>query len=134
MSDTDKKSFLNLSSRFSIFFKMIGLTQEEFSKRIGVARSQVSSWKSGVHSPSGTALKMMESEFNLNTSWLLTGEGEMLLSRKEVVRDSRTDDAFDFARRVVQNPKIKKFFERIMDLDKKSLDKLQAYLDGMEGK
>ena len=30
--------------------------------------------------------------------------------------------------------KIKKFFERIMDLDKKSLDKLQAYLDGMEGK
>lgn len=91
MSDTDKKILKSLNVRFSKFFKEVGLTQEDFAKRIGVARSQISSWKNGVHAPSGSAIKMMELEFNLNKAWFLYGHGDMFLSNKENSQDILTD-------------------------------------------
>lgn len=124
-----------MKEQIILLIKKLGTSKKEFAGKIEISTGNLSDLISGrIKSLSHEAIVRIAKEFNVDPLWLLTGEGEMFLSRKEVARDARTEDAFEVARKVVQNPKMRKFVERILDLDKKNFEKLQAYLDGMEGK
>ena len=66
--------------------KTLGLTQQEFSDRIGVSRNSVASYETGVRTPLDSVVTLIVRTFNVNEHWLRTGEGEMF---NEVTQDDR---------------------------------------------
>ena len=73
--------------------KSLGLTQQEFSSRLGISRNTVATYEVGPSSPSESALTLICKTWNVNPEWLRTGEGEMYFSSpmdalKEFARDN----------------------------------------------
>jgi transcriptional regulator with XRE-family HTH domain len=52
-------------------------SQESYGARIGITKSSISQIESGKNTPSEMTLIAICREFNINESWLRTGEGEM---------------------------------------------------------
>ena len=57
--------------------KSLGLTQEEFSARIGVKRGAIANYEIGRNEPVDAVVSLICREFNVSETWLRTGEGEM---------------------------------------------------------
>lgn len=82
--------------------KDAGMTMEKFGEVIGMTKASVNQIEKGRNNPSEASIKMICHSFNVNETWLKTGEGEpyIELSKKEklaeffgdVLRD--VDDSF----------------------------------------
>ena len=59
----------------------LNLTQSAFASRIGTTQNVVANYEIGRRNPSSSALNNICKEFNVNETWLRTGEGEMFVSR-----------------------------------------------------
>lgn len=57
--------------------KELGLTQENFAKRIHISRSNLAGIESGNVNLSDRVANDISREFNVNLDWLRTGTGEM---------------------------------------------------------
>lgn len=55
----------------------LGLTQEKFAERLGVKRNTIATYEIGRNEPIDAVISLMCREFNVNETWLRTGEGEM---------------------------------------------------------
>ena len=55
------------------------LTQAEFAERLGVKPNTITSYETCLRIPSDTVILAICREFNVNETWLRTGEGEMFL-------------------------------------------------------
>jgi transcriptional regulator with XRE-family HTH domain len=53
------------------------LNQWDFGARIGLSQSQYSAIENGKVRPNDRIIKLISTEFNVNETWLRTGEGEM---------------------------------------------------------
>ncbi len=53
----------------------VGLTQEEFSRRLGIKLKTVEAWENDMSEPRANRLQMMAGLLNVSIRWLLTGEG-----------------------------------------------------------
>lgn len=77
----------------------LNLTQSAFASRIGTTQNVVANYEIGRRNPSSSAINNICKEFNVNETWLRTGEGEMLQPK------SRNDELLDYARRIAEgNP------------------------------
>lgn len=56
----------------------LGLTQENFGKRIGSARNTIANYENGSRKPSNAVILSICREFNVNEEWLRLGQGNML--------------------------------------------------------
>lgn len=56
----------------------VGLTQKEFSRRLGVRLQTLESWENDISEPRANRLQMISGLLNVSLVWLLTGEGEGL--------------------------------------------------------
>ena len=65
-----------MNERIKAIRKQASLNQTEFGARIGISFSGVSSIESGKNTPSEQTIRAICSEFNVNRTWLETGEGE----------------------------------------------------------
>jgi transcriptional regulator with XRE-family HTH domain len=63
--------------------KYYQLNQIDFSAEIGVSQSEYSKIELGKVKPSKTVLYAMMARLAVNPDWVITGEGEMLLSAEE---------------------------------------------------
>lgn len=82
-----------INERIRDLRKSLGLTQQEFSSRLGISRNTVATYEVGPSSPSESALTLICKTWNVNPEWLRAGEGEMYLSSpmdalEEFVRDN----------------------------------------------
>ncbi|MDO6395316.1 helix-turn-helix domain-containing protein [Leptospira santarosai] len=127
MSDSDNKNKV-ISKRFSEFFKAVGLTQEEFAKRIRVGRSNISAWLNGVHGISGTAITAMEHEFKLNSLWLLSGNGNMFISANEPQDWADLEADWERGNQMNKNPKLKKLTEMLFKIDERDYSVVEELL------
>jgi transcriptional regulator with XRE-family HTH domain len=57
----------------------LGLTQADFAKLVGASKPGIQDNESGKNMPGGKVLKGLSAN-GVNTNWLLTGEGPMLLA------------------------------------------------------
>ena len=65
-----------VKERLMTFISYLGIGQGKFEKKVGLSNGYLSQLR---HSPSATKLQKIIDAFpDLNESWLLTGEGEML--------------------------------------------------------
>ena len=64
-----------MNQRLKALRKRLGLTQQEFSNRLGIKRNTVATYEAGKSNPSDAAVLLICREFNVNENWLRTGEG-----------------------------------------------------------
>jgi transcriptional regulator with XRE-family HTH domain len=55
----------------------INVTQQEFADRLLVKRNTVATWEGGRSIPQDSVVALICKEFNVNETWLRTGEGDM---------------------------------------------------------
>lgn len=66
--------------------KALQMTQQEFAAKIGASRNSIASYETGARVPLDSVLTLISRTFNVNETWLRTGEGAMF---NEVTRDER---------------------------------------------
>ena len=85
-----------MEERIKELRKALGLTQQEFSERIGVKRNTIAQYESGRNAPIDAVVSLICREFNVSEDWLRTGEGEMFKPK------SRNEELFEFAAKVAE--------------------------------
>lgn len=66
--------------------KALQMTQQEFAAKIGASRNSIASYETGARVPLDSVLTLISRTFNVNETWLRTGEGAMF---NQVTRDER---------------------------------------------
>ena len=74
-----------MESRIKLLRKALGITQEEFSKRIGLARNSVANYEIGRREPTNAVLVSICREFNVSYAWLKDGIGDMFVEEDMAV-------------------------------------------------
>lgn len=80
---------MNASDRIKYIRKSNNLTLEKFGERLGVGKSAISNIENGIRGITDQMVRSICREFNVNESWLRTGEGEpyVAFSKKEKISD-----------------------------------------------
>ena len=97
-----------MNERIALVRKSLGLTQEKFAEQVGLSRNFMWMIESGTRVPSDRTISDIFREFNVNETWLRTGEGEMFnqITRSEKITaflaDITADEGDDFKRRFVE--------------------------------
>lgn len=68
-----------MNTRIKELRKILNLTQEEFSLKIGLSRNFIAQLETGAKKPSDRTISDICREFSVNEEWLRTGEGDMLI-------------------------------------------------------
>ncbi len=78
-----------MKTRIKELRKKLRLTQQSFADTLGMKQNTIASYEIGRIEPSDPTIKHICKEFNVNETWLRTGEGEMftLRTRREAVQD-----------------------------------------------
>lgn len=66
-----------MNNRIKELRKQLRLTQQQFAERIGSVQNTITGYETGRRVPSGQVIALICREFNVNETWLRTGEGEM---------------------------------------------------------
>lgn len=66
-----------MNERIKKVRKALDLTQQEFANRIGSVQNTITGYETGRRVPSGQVITLICKTFNVNETWLRTGEGEM---------------------------------------------------------
>nr|DAT96636.1 MAG TPA: helix-turn-helix domain protein [Caudoviricetes sp.] len=99
---------MTIGERVKELRKQINLTQQAFADRLNLKRNTVGSYEVNVVEPSDRTISDICREFNVNETWLRTGEGEMFnqITRSEKITSFLTeiteDEGDDFKRRFVE--------------------------------
>ena len=119
-----------ISIRLKELRKTLGLSQEAFGSKLGVQKSAISKIEKGENGLKEQLIKLICVEFNVNESWLRTGEGQMFneLTREEaiteyiagLVSDNSKDRDFE-----------KRFFRAMASLSKEQWLVVQEIMDKM---
>lgn len=64
-----------MNNRIKSLRKKLRLTQDEFGKKIGLARNSVANYEIGRRAPTNAIITSICREFGVNEVWLRTGEG-----------------------------------------------------------
>lgn len=97
-----------MNERIAFVRKSLGLTQEKFAEQVGLSRNFMWMIESGTRVPSDRTISDICREFNVNETWLRTGEGEMFnqITRSEKIAaflgDITENEGDDFKRRFVE--------------------------------
>jgi transcriptional regulator with XRE-family HTH domain len=80
-----------IAKRLKELRKRLGLTQEEFGKKLGLKKSNVSDIERGKVRPKDSLLRLIEQTFSVNPEWLRHGRGEMFLEKKPEPSDALSE-------------------------------------------
>jgi len=78
-------SDVSLCRRFACIREVSGLNKRQFAKLLGIDTTVSGDIELGYREPSKEVMLKMASACHVNIHWLLTGEGEMLLSKEQPV-------------------------------------------------
>lgn len=72
-----------MKERIKALRKQLKMTQEDFAKRLGLARNSIANYEIGRREPTNAIINSICREFNVNEEWLLTGKGKMFIDFTE---------------------------------------------------
>lgn len=99
-----------MKERIKKLRKALDLTQQEFADRIGISRGNIATYETREGSPGNSVINLICREFNVNETWLRTGEGGddamfIRLSRNDelsaFMNELLSEETPDFRRRLV---------------------------------
>ncbi len=70
-----------IGNRLKILIKSLGLNLKEFSRKTGIPYPTLQDYLANKRVPGGENLQKISMQLNVNLNWLLTGEGEMFISK-----------------------------------------------------
>ena len=70
-----------MNERIKKLRQTLGLSQDEFGRRLGVTRGAVTNIELNKVDPKPLFVDLICREFNVNENWLRTGEGDMFIQR-----------------------------------------------------
>lgn len=97
-----------MNTRIEQIIAALNIKKVDFANRLGVSQPFVSELCSGRKAPSDRTISDICREFNVNETWLRTGEGEMFnqITQSEKIAaflgDITENDGDDFKRRFVE--------------------------------
>ena len=98
---------MTIGERLKNLRKALGLTQQEFSDKLKVSRSNIATYEVGKNNPAEAVINLICREFNVSETWLRTGEGEMFVKRTRddelaaFMDELLAEESADFRRRLV---------------------------------
>lgn len=102
----------------------LGLTQEEFGKRIGLAKSGISRIESGATGTTEQTLRSMVREFGASYLWLTTGTGSMFENGEEAAVHVMIDRIM-----AGENEHVKNLFKGLSDWTTEDWQQVDRLLD-----
>lgn len=102
----------------------LGLTQEEFGKRIGLAKSGISRIESGATGTTEQTLRSMVREFGASYLWLTTGTGSMFENGEEAAVHVMIDRVM-----AGENEHVKNLFNGLSDWTTEDWQQVDRLLD-----
>ena len=66
-----------MNERIKILRKKLQLTQQEFADKLKISRGNIGAYEVGKNAPSDAVIALICKTFNVNETWLRSGEGEM---------------------------------------------------------
>lgn len=78
---------MTIGERIKMLRDHLGITQEEFSQKLGTTRNTITNYESGRREPMEATIKSICREFNVNYDWLKSGSGEMFEALPETLID-----------------------------------------------
>lgn len=87
---------MTVGERVKALREKLGITQEEFSQRLGTTRNTITNYETNRRAPMDATIKSICREFDVNEEWLRTGEGEMFTQM------SRTDEISAFVGNILR--------------------------------
>lgn len=78
-----------MNERIKELRKVLGLSQDEFGRRLGLTRGAITNIELNKTEPKPLLIDLICREFNVNDTWLRTGEGEMFVP---ITRDEEIED------------------------------------------
>lgn len=120
-----------MNERLKKLRKSLDLTQQKFAERLGVKRNTVGQWECGINALTEQVIISICREFDVNETWLKTGEGNMFieLTKEEeiasfiggILRDE--DDSFK-----------KRLISGLAALDETGWEVLENFLNSIQKK
>jgi HTH-type transcriptional regulator / antitoxin PezA len=87
-----------MNERIKALRKFLNMTQEEFSKQIGLSRNFIAQVEIGTKVPSDRTITDICREYNVNEDWLRTGNGER--ERKDRKKGVRMENISSISNRI----------------------------------
>lgn len=72
-----------MNERMKKLRKALDITQQEFADKIGIKRNSYANYETGRNVPIDAIIVSICREFNVNETWLRTGEGDMFVEIPE---------------------------------------------------
>lgn len=110
--------------------RYLDLTQQEFADKIGSKRNTIAKYETDASTPSAAVISLICREFNVNETWLRTGEGEMLVqrTRNQVITDFLGD-------LIIEDATFKKrLIEALAELDERDWESLEKLANKLTNK
>ncbi len=79
----NNKNLDNFFGRLKQVRRTLGFTQDEFSKILGISKPTLVRYEGGERNPDAGLLSVLITKYRVNINWLLTGEGDMFLPKKD---------------------------------------------------
>ncbi len=113
-----------LNDRIKLIRKSLGLTQDEFGKRLGLTRGAITNIELNKTEPKPLLIDLICRIFNVNEDWLRTGEGEMFLPL------TRSEKIAKFAGKILrdESPSFQRqLVELLAELDTEEWEMLERF-------
>ena len=120
-----------MNERLKKLRKTLGLTQQEFADKIGSKRNTIAKYETNTNMPSAAVISLICREFDVNETWLKSGEGEMFISLtrdEEISRfvgETLSDESDTFKKR---------FISMLSNLDESDWEVLEKMVTLMQKK
>lgn len=120
-----------MNERISAIIEASGIKKTVFADRLNVSQAFVSQLCSGVKQPSDRTIADICREFDVNETWLRTGEGEMFIQR------TRNQQITDFLGDLIKEEDgtfKKRLIEAMSKLDKKDWEDIERLVNKLTKK
>lgn len=126
MYKSDKK----FPERLKKLIEILGLSQAEFARSIDLKPAFISDLiNQRAKSFSQESLLKLRVAHNVNPLWLISGEGQMLITELEMKTDLETDHYRSLLRKIKTRPQIEVLLESLMEVSDSELEALRVVIE-----
>lgn len=121
---------MEMKDRIKKIRKELDLTQQGFAEKIGTTANVLTNYETGRRNPSASVINNICKTFDVNETWLRTGEGEMFVQR------TRNQVITDFlGGLIIEDATFKKrLIEALAELDERDWESLEKLANKLTNK
>ncbi len=118
-----------MNERIKDLRKYLKLTQQEFADKIGISRGNIAAYEVAKNAPSNAVISLICKTFNVNESWLRTGQGKM------IIESGRNEEITAWASKITQgdysNKFVPEFAHMLTQLTEKDWERIEWFMKGL---